>query len=253
MIVDAVKKQPRTFTELFHITRLSRKTLSLRLKELCRNGALIKKDGVYELNGVLESENNGRNLARGFTRLVNNRRMKTGLLVIVFLLCSSMSGYVLAMFLVPLQQPMIDQKPIVLGNFTMALDVNDVKDLYAWQVLITYNSSELKVLKILPGGFVGSQYPSWGTTDISEGIFVNATDISDGMLLLAGSLCGNVPGKNGDGRLATIVFGYFIDAYEEPRIAFEEKSFGTFLFDSQASLIPIENSSTVTLTRSKTD
>jgi len=235
LIADAAKKQPKTFTELLHITKLSRKTLSLRLKELCEKGTLVKDAGMYRLNGPSEYENNGKNLAKGFLRVSHDKRIGKGLMLIAFLLCSSASGYVLAAFIAPKETY---QQPVITGNFTIALDVNNVKDLYAWQVIITFNSSELKVMKITLGGFVGDDFP----------FFLNATDVGGDTLFLGGSLCGDISGKNGSGRLATILFGYFADGYEEPRIASGEKwCFNNVLLNSHGFIIPLENSTTVTL------
>jgi DNA-binding Lrp family transcriptional regulator len=241
LIKDATEKHPRTFTELLYITNLSRKTLSLRLKELCEKGILSKNSGVYALNGGCHSGSGAKNLMRVFKSTVHDKRIKACLLLFAFLLSSSASGYVLATFIIPKE---ISQEPPILGNFTMALDISNVKDLYAWQVIITFNASELKVLNVIPGGFVGAIRVTEAVlngTNISEGIFLNATDIKDGMLLLGGLLCGKISGKDGSGRLATIVFGYFVHKYQEPRIVMEEEGFKTCLISSDGSLISIEN------------
>jgi len=230
LIVGAAKKQSRTFTELLHITKLSRKTLSLRLKEMCKRGTLVKDGGMYKLNGASEFENNGRNFAKGFSRMFNERRMRTGLMLISFLIFSSVSGYVLAMFLVP--SPETDQGPMIIGNFTAALEINNIKDLYAWQVVITFNSSELEVMETTPGEFFTVEYP----------FFLNATDIGEGKLLLGGTLCGDASGKYGSGSLATIVFGYFTDEYKPPKMFPNIGSFETQLLDSKGSLISDSNS-----------
>jgi len=235
LIESATKKGPRTFTDLLHITKLSRKTLSLRLKELCEKGILVKNGGIYNLNGVFHSEESGGNFMKGFSKVIHDKRMRTGLVLLAFLLFSSASGYVLATFLIPKET---HQEPVILGDFTMALDINNVKDLYAWQVVITFNSSEIKVLKTVSEGFLGTGFP----------FFLNATDIGDGILLLGGSLCGNVPGKSvsGSERLTTILFGYFVNDYKEPRIVLNEMFLKTCLISSEGSYIPIKDS-TLTL------
>lgn len=227
LIKTATRKEPRSFTELLHITMLSRKTLSLRLKELCQNGALVKGDGVYKLNGWFSSDSSGRNYAGGFSKAIHDKRIRTGLMLAAFLLSFSVSGYVLATFLVP---KATHQEPVVLGNFTMALDIGDVENLYTWQVAIRFNPSEMRVLQLTPGGFVGSDYP----------LFVNSTDshADDKMLLLGGTLLGNISGKSGSGKLGTIVFGYFVNDHTMPEIAFNED---TFMLDPNGSSIPIEN------------
>jgi len=223
LIANATKKKPRTFTELLHITRLSRKTLSLRLKNLCANGTLVKNNGRYTLNGLSEFEN------KGFSRVFHDRRMRTGLMLIAFLLCSSVSGYVFAAFFAPEET---HQKPVILGNFAMALEVSNVKDLYAWQAFITFDPSELEVMGTTPGEFFAVEYP----------FFLNATDMGEGMLLLGGTLFGDVSGKYGSGSLATIVFGYFTDEYEPPRMVSNIGSFETQLWDSEESRISDSNS-----------
>ena len=48
-ITYALNKSPKTFTELLEITNLPRKTLSLRLKDLCTSGSVVK-DGGYRLS-----------------------------------------------------------------------------------------------------------------------------------------------------------------------------------------------------------
>jgi len=225
LIVGAAKKQPRTFTELLQITKLSRKTLSLRLKEMRESGTLVKREGKYKLNGAAEFEDNRRLVVKAFPRVFNERRMRTAMMLIAFLLCSSVSGYVLAMFLVPSQHE--NPGPVIMGSFTAALEVNNVKELYAWQVVITFDSSELKVVETTPGGFLGAEFP----------FFMNATDISEDILLLGGTILnGDIP-RSGSGRLANIVFGYYTDEYAEARIVLKQEGFETYLLDSNSSLI----------------
>jgi PKD repeat protein len=55
-IMDALGKSPRTFTQLLTMTNLPRKTLSIRLRELCASGS-ITKDGGYHLNRSIVSSN----------------------------------------------------------------------------------------------------------------------------------------------------------------------------------------------------
>ncbi|MDH7477383.1 MAG: PKD domain-containing protein [Candidatus Bathyarchaeota archaeon] len=49
-ILYAIQKKPKTFTELLKLTGLPRKTLSLRLRDLCCSGIIVKDNG-YRLNG----------------------------------------------------------------------------------------------------------------------------------------------------------------------------------------------------------
>jgi len=66
-IMHALGKSQRTFTELLTMTSLPRKTLSIRLKELCASGS-ITKDGGYHLspsiapaNGIFTKKNGNGN------------------------------------------------------------------------------------------------------------------------------------------------------------------------------------------------
>jgi len=246
LIKNAAGKHPRTFTELLHITKLSRKTLSLRLRDLCANGALIKENGMYKLNGLARFKNNSMNFVGDFSRKLKNGRMRTGLMLTAFLLCSLASGYALAAFL-----SNVHQEPVILGELTLALNVYNVRDLYSWQISITFNPEKWKVIEILPGEFVGTTpLYSIDETNFDGGIFMSAMEAGEGILVLGGSLIGSVSGKDGNGTLATIVFGYYTNDYEEsmPTIAIEEKGFPTMLLDSRGLPIPIEDLTTLTLT-----
>jgi hypothetical protein len=240
LIKNAAGKHRRTFTELLHITKLSRKTLNLRLHELCTEGVLIKEDGGYRLNGSLGIEDKGKDFVKGFLNGFHNKKLRTGLMLIAFMISFSTSGYVLAQFLTPPHQQIIEiQEPALLGNFTMSLYIHNVKDLYAWQAVIIFNSSELKVLEVLPGDFLNIEYP----------YLVNATDALDNGLFLGGTLCPpSVHGADGSGELATVTFGYFVDNYKEPTIVLKEGFFETKIIDSTRSLIDLNESTMLTLT-----
>jgi hypothetical protein len=225
LIRNATDRRPRTFTELLHITKLSRKTLNVRLKDLCAEGILAKEEGMYKSNGASEFGNNGGHLVKGLSRVFDDRRMRAGLMLVVLVASFSLSGYVIAMMAAP-HEPHLEPK--VLGSFTMALYVSNVKDLYTWQVAIVFNAGQIKVVEANAGDFMKAEYP----------LFVNSTGTEDGLLLLCGSLIGNVPGKNGSGTLATIVFEYYVDSYELPSIANQTKrGFGTWLDGSSHATI----------------
>jgi hypothetical protein len=237
LIQKATSVQPRSFTKLLHITRLPRKTLALRLKEMCKDNILTKEQGKYMLNGASEYDNNGGKFSKKFSNVLKDRRFRTGLMLIALLIASSTSGYALARFLAPTE---IKQEPTIVGKFTMVLTVSEVEDLYSWQAFINFNSSDLKIVRTDSGGFVGVEYP----------FFLNATDIGEGRLLLGGTLYGNVPGKSTDTprTLATITFGYYTTDFEEPTLSFtQEGFFKTYLLDSTESFIPLRED-TVTLT-----
>ena len=236
MIKNATEREARTFTELLHITNLSRKTLSLRLKEMCQNGILVKSEGTYNLNGGFPSEEASRKPAGGFRRAFNDKRVRTGLMLVALILFSSTSSYVLASFLMP---KATNHEPVALGTFTLALDVSNVENLYSWQVAARFNSSEVKVQEIMSRDFVGYD------PDTGFPLFMNFTDtrMDYPTLLLGGTLLGDVQGKDGTGRLATIAFVYFVKDFAKPEIVFNEK---TFLLDPDGASIPIGDS-TLTL------
>ena len=240
-LIKSAAKTPRTFTELLRVTRLPRKTLSLRLKELCVSGTIVKSDGVYKLNGVSEFWSDGGKSIGRLSEMFRDRRMRTGLMLVAFLLISSASMHVLAMRLKPPQFIQTYQEPVIIGNFTMALDIYNVEDLFGWQVAMTFNSSELEVLKLSPGDFFIFNDPRYPQDPRL------LSDIYGSRLMLGSCLYGDMPGKHGSGRLATIVFGYFTENYDTPQIVPKEV-FETLLLDSQGEPIPIKDS-TLTLTK----
>lgn len=230
LIVEATRKSA-TFTELLHATKLSRKTLSIRLKELCKNGAIVKSNGVYKSKDSSEVESHGRGLLRtgtGVSKAFRDRRVRTLVWMLVLVTSFSVSGYVLAMYFTsPPQQ--VSTEPVIIGYSTMAIEISNVNDLYAWEVAISFNATELKVLQVTPGNFVGLEYP----------FFWNSTDTGEDLLLVGGSLEGDMAGKNGSGILATVVFGYFTSNYKPPLIVPQRIGFETYLQDSQLVSIPI--------------
>lgn len=140
-----------------------------------------------------------------------------------------------------------NQGPVIKGTVIYALNVNNVEDLYAWQAIVTYNPKELKVLNITPGGFVGSIYPPSNPGEFrSNSIFVNSTDFEDA-ILIGGCLIGETKGKDGSGRLAYIVFGYFEESYQEPCLVPKKFGFKTMLLNSASLEIPLEETTLLTL------
>lgn len=233
LIQEAVSKKPRTFGELLNITKLPRKTLSLRLKDLCASGVISKINGVYTMNGHTKFEMPKTPL-KHVSKILEDRKLKIGLTLAMFLLSSSILGYVFAMFI----NPPPATTPKALGNLTMALHVNDVEDLYSWQAIISFNPNQMNVANIVPGEFFKVEYP----------FFLNVTDISKGVLLVGGTLVGETSGKSGSGTLAIILFEYFVEEYEMPHLVLSEKGFATCLYNSKCSVIPINSATILSLT-----
>jgi hypothetical protein len=239
MIKSAIEKEPRTFTDLLHLTKLSRKTLSLRLNALRGNGTVCKEEGKYRINGAFQFDNNGGHFARGLFKIGHDRRVRAGIVLIAFLLFSSASSYVLANYILSSEK---HEEPQPIGKFSMTLSINNIEDLYAWQVVISFNSSEIKTLDMRPGDFLGTSFPS----------FTNSTNSGDGILLLLQFLSGDDPGKSGSGTLATIVFGYFVNNYKEPMIVAKYSQFETMLWKSTDLFNPIKDPGPSVLTLSPT-
>jgi len=235
LIVVATKSKPRTFTELLHLTRLSRKTLSLRLKELCDNGTIVKNDGVYGITSGSGQKFERKFALKELSTMASDKRIRMGLMMVAFLLTSSGFGYVMAKFILSPPPTQESLKPI--GEFTMALNVENIEDLYAWQAVVTYDPDVLSALRSTPCGFFDYEYP----------FFFNATDIANGLLLIGGTLYGDVSGKSGAGTLATIEFGYLTQEYEMPELALSGMGFKTYLLNSKGVIIPLEKSTVLTL------
>ena len=227
LIRSATDKTPRTFTELLHITKLSRKTLNLRLKELCAEGILLKNDGMYSSNGASEFGNNGGNIMNNLSRVFSNKKMTTGLMLVAVLACFSASGYVMAMMIAPTTYVQPELKPAALGTFTVALNITNVSDLYSWQAAISFNPNQMSLQVTRPGNFMSVDFP-----------YFVASMPSDDFLLLGATLKGNAAGVSGSGTLATIVFEYYVAGYTPPSIVNEKAGFSTFLEDSSLSTIP---------------
>jgi len=227
MIRNAARRQPKTFTELLHITKLSRKTLSLRLKELCESGMLIKNEGVYKLNGVSEFGNTRRVMSNGFSKVLSDRRMRTGLMLVAFLLCSSATGYVLATFIMPPRDAEKTSPLVVIGHFTLSLEVENVKNLAGWQAWIGFDAGKMEVVGVTRGSFFD------GTT------YYNASNPYGNELTTGGAVSEPVEGISGSGSLAMVTFGYYDAKYELPMLLAGARGQETVLRDPQ--LQPVES------------
>ncbi|MBS7632901.1 hypothetical protein KEJ15_04675 [Candidatus Bathyarchaeota archaeon] len=238
LIRNAAKREPKTFTDLLHATKLPRKTLSLRLKELCGDGTLVKEEGMYRLNGISPCISVKSGIPSGLSRMLSDKKIRTGMMLSIFLLSSMATGYVLAMFATP-PKPYngTPKEPVVIGNFTMKLNVADVKDLFGWQVVVSFNSEQLTVLETKLGDFF----------TVDDPFIPLLSDTHGDRLLLASCLKPDQTGYDGSGTLATIIFGYYIEDYELPQWVMEKESYETMLLDSTGTAIPIDPLETLTL------
>ena len=241
LITSATRKKPRTFTELLHITRLPRKTLSLRLKELCGNGDLVKKEGVYMLNGSSQSASEGGRSVERISRLFHDRRMRTSLMLTALLISFSVSGYVFAMFFQSLPR-----EPEPIGNFTAIVKVGYVSDVYGWQVGLRFNSTNLKVVSARPGDFLGNPEPSISLSDkvekIGDTLFYSS--LKSNILVLCQTLERDSLGVSGSGTLAVVEFEYY-HSREEPQLIFDELPCNTMLLKMDTSEIPLNENTII--------
>lgn len=239
IISDAVRAGATTFTELFHKTGLSRKTLSLRLKELCTSGVIEKTEGSYRFNGAsTPSKSSAFRFGRA-SSILSDKRIRAAVMLTVLLIGLPGVSYVLAMLVSTPSSVPAYQQPQALGSFSAALEIENVIDLYAWQVIIKYNTDQLKVLNI-----------TLGKDFIVEDPGLQKSDLDNGELLLGATSRGEVSGFTGNGELVKIVFAYYVSDYEQPRIVEEYGSFETLFLDSTQSRIAVPNGA-LTLTMSK--
>ncbi len=240
MIVSLLEKKPKTFTELLRATKLPRKTLSLRLKELCEAGIIVRDKG-YHLNGsppphlrgkVLNVGGNG-----GKHMFVFNK--KALLLLLVICIGIPLSGYVYANYAPKIVISVGEEKPKIqyYGTLTIEVKIENVTDLFAWQARINYDTGILEFREITRGDFFGDTIPHiLNSTDT----FANLEDD----LLVGDSLMGiDVTGVNGSGTLGVITFaikapGKTLEYFKEnpPEIVFEPTivpKFRTYLLNSE--------------------
>jgi len=226
MIKSAAHVKPCTFTDFLNATKLPRKTLSLRLKQMCSSGILIKTNGLYHVDATCKIKEN---FAFRRPRVFDNRKVRTIFMLVLFIVSFSSSGYVLAMFIVGSQKNE-NLTQTILGNFSVTLNINEVNNLWAWQVAIEFNPRELTVINVSSGDFfrVGELFPNILSDTLSN------------RLLIGNCLYPNQTAKSGSGSLATIVFGYFVQNYTFPKIVHTSfDGFKTYLLDPEGSTIDL--------------
>ena len=203
MIVSMLKKEPKTFTELLHGTKLPRKTLSLRLKELCEAGVIVKNEG-YQLNGSppphLQDKLSSFRGDGGNRLFIFNK--KALLLMLILCIGIPISSYVYANYS-PKPIPQTETpKTQYYGVLIVEIGIQNVTNLFAWQARINYDSEILEFRNITRGDkplFKNAIPNALYSTDS----FANLDDD----LLVGDSLEGtDTPGVNGSGTLAIITF-----------------------------------------------
>ncbi len=219
MIVKAVQKKPRSFTDLLKITELPRKTLSLRLKELMGMDVLTK-NGLYYFN---EEADGTRELTQVKSPIMIRRKMLLAIVVLAIMVPVSLQAY--ALF-----QPKVDTPPTIKGYFVAHISVETVQDLYGWSAVVSYDADKTRWVEIIPGSIDALPY------------FLNNTFPEMGLLLVGGlTQIGKNEGVTGsDLVLVSIKFGYYYEDFVEPYLIEEYLPHKTTLLDSKGEQIPTD-------------
>ncbi|MEM2614790.1 MAG: winged helix-turn-helix domain-containing protein [Nitrososphaerota archaeon] len=235
MILNALRNNGRTFTELLKITKLPRKTLSLRLKQLILCGRINKNGKFYTCNGEEKFKDS---IFDRELHLPANRKLLALLLLIVL----GIPSISLALALMSQQA-----EPQPLGYLRAVISVNNVNGVYAWQVAVRFNHSNLQVKSIEPGNFLTGetnvQYKKLSSEmAISEKTFFTQKILHGKTILACETLLRDVPEVNGSGTLLIIVFAYFYNYDEEDiSIIYDENSqYRTMLLHKDETKIPID-------------
>jgi len=207
-------------------------------EELCEGGMILKREGVYMLNGMKITENRSTAYFKKSLSIQYDKKIRAGILLALLIVSTPIAAQVLASLF--MASPPVEPKPepVVIGNFKMILEIHDVSNLYAWQVNIAYDKAQVKVTAIDAGDFPDTTVP---------GIY-NYTNSEKGYVLVGDSLIGSSPGWSGSCRLAAITFGYYVEPYAIPEIVptIPGKS-STALVSAALNSIPIMWGSTLTL------
>jgi len=124
LITDAVNRRGKSFTDLLHVTKLPRKTLSLRLKELCITGILTKSDGVYELSGGYEKKGGSIGNLKTIPGILSDRRVKAFFAIALLVIGFPVASHVLAGLFAPPTSNITERS--LQGQFSMTLEVSEV-------------------------------------------------------------------------------------------------------------------------------
>ena len=216
MIVRAVQKKPCSFTDLLRITKLPRKTLSLRLKELLGMD-VITKNGIYYLN---DSDETKKLLKIQKNPIVIKRRMLIAFLVLAMMISAGLQA---SAIFVP--RTCVPPQPTVLGYFEARVLITNVQELYGWQVVISYDADNTRWVEILPGVIDELPYT------------LNNTFPEMGLLLVGNTLIGKVEGFSGSGVLVSIKFAYYSEEFNEPTLLPKFMWHPTMLLDANGDLM----------------
>jgi len=238
MILEALQGKERTFSDLLRATRLPRKTLSIRLKQLAERD-LIVKDGGYRLNG--EKSSYVKRDVLFMKKFSNFDKKKLVLVMLLVSIALPSSAKVFAMFFAP--PPPEPPKP--LGEFTVTVAVQNAVNVYGWQAVIRFDPQVLQFVEAIPGEFLEKTGESYREITDSHGYeFISGKSmfmyhVGNGIIIIAQSLLRPQSGKSGDGILAEVTFAYYTENYKGSyELVFNSPFFETGLRD--INLQPVE-------------
>lgn len=166
---------------------------------------------------------------------------------LILLTCLSTTSFALAMLIpqvpyeVAVEEPL---EPQPLGRFAIRIGVENVSDVYGWQVGLRFNPSKLSVIDFKPGDFLGNPAPdnklSENVKDFESTLFFDNV-FPDGTLVLGQTLKGGKPPRSGSGTLTVIVFQYYSQDFDMPCLIFNESARGTMLLRKDTTEIPISS------------
>jgi hypothetical protein len=133
LILNALKGNPKRFTDLLHATRLPRKTLSIRLKDLRSTELISKHEGFYHLNNASEVESS---TVRMYPfRRGRDWRQLMELLCLGLVLCLLTTSIAAALVSIPTYEP-------VLSPPTASFTVNPQSYYIGWgEKALTFDAS----------------------------------------------------------------------------------------------------------------
>lgn len=222
LVLKSLKNGPKTFTQLLRETHLPRKTLSLRLKELAKDGTIIKGDN-YRLSGTkgesaLKSFRQNLELKSRISRFIkeNPNGNRDAFLLGAFLAFVILSPLMFYHPLIAYAHRNHNFVAVPSGGkeFNLKIIVQGADDLYAWQGKIKFNPDVYTLTGVMAGDFLSENTLIINSTEgytMSEAkqpgaVLVFTYDVKAGSLLIGGSLLGDTEGRSGEGILTSITF-----------------------------------------------
>lgn len=240
-IMYALNSSPKSFTELLEITSLPRKTLSLRLKDLCNSGSIVK-DGGYRLGTSFQPNKRTYTTKRDGNGKMNGSILHMGKNVqwipAALIVCLAVVAFGSAIMLTP-PSPRTSTLAPTLPTFpapatatmiyvdslqgqyqvgdtiTLNVMISDVTDLFAWQAGMNFNPAVLEcITRPAPPNIAPPN--ATATTVLVEGAFLRQNGgatiwfpgtVENGVIIPHGStLTSPAAPASGSGVLATVTF-----------------------------------------------